>query len=250
MKPLNYIFFSVCSLLSLANLQAQTPSATIQYDSISCYVGSLLDYNNWSQDVGITFHVNFTVNNMRGKTGRILVFFYDENGNPLKDGNNKYCTTDGGICTFETFTPGYDGTRYTDFKLEIPYKEMHMLRAKRREITYLIVIRDNNNTTLTRRQGTMIYTQSTFICSACAGGKCGSCFGKGYTGWGEYMSVCFLCGGTGKCSVCGGAKSRAYGEAHKKGRFDTPEDYRMEDEWHEQWLRENPEFRNIPGLIE
>lgn len=249
MKNLKY-FFSVCLLVFLStNLYSQAPSAEIQYDSISCYIGGMSDYNNWSQEVGITFHVNFTVNNMKGKTGTILVFFYDEKGNPLKDGNNKYCTTNGGICTYETFTPGYDGTRYTDFEVKIPYKEMHMLRAKRREITYIVVIRDNNGNTLAKRQGTMIYTQSTYICTGCAGGVCGSCFGKGYTGWGEYMSVCFICGGTGKCSVCGGAKSRAQGMAHKKGPLDTPEIYKMEDEWEEQWLREHPEMKHIDGLI-
>ena len=243
-----YIIYGLVLLFLSTSLYAQTPSATIQYDSISCYMGGLSDYNNWSQDVGITFHVNFTVYNMKGRTGKVVVFLYDENGNPLKDGNNKYCTTDGGICTSETFTPGYDGTQYTDFPVKIPYKEMHMLRAKRREIIYLIVIRDNYDNTLAKRQGTMIYTQTTFFCG-CHTGNCRACYGKGYSGWGEYMSVCFNCGGTGKCSVCGGAKSRARGLAHKKGPFDTPEIYKMEDEWEEQWLRENPEMRYIEGLI-
>lgn len=186
---------------------------------------------------------------MKGKRGEVVIFFYDESGKPLKDANNKYYTTDGGICTSESFTPGYENTIYKDFEVSIPYKEMHMLRAKRKEIIYLIVIRDNNNNTLAKTQGTMIYTQSTFFCTACANGICNSCFGKGYTGWGDYMRVCILCGGTGKCSVCGGAKSKAMGEAHKKGPYDNPENYKIEDEYQEQWLKENPEFRYIEGLI-
>ena len=236
-------------LLLTTTIFAQSPSAAISYDSISCYIGGLSDYNNWSQDVGITFHVNFSVSNMRGKTGRVAIFLYDENGNPLKDANGKYCSTDGNICTVERFTPSYDYSSYTDFKVEIPYKEMHMLRAKRKEIIYLILIRDEYNSELVRKQGTMIYTQSTLFCTGCVNGACRSCFGKGYTGWGEYMRVCMICGGTGKCPVCGGAKSRAMGEAHKKGQFDTPEYYKLQDEWEEQWLRENPEMRHIEGFI-
>ena len=48
----------------------------------------------------------------------------------MKDANGRYNTTIGDVSTSGNFQPGYVNSVYNDFKLFIPYKELHMARGK------------------------------------------------------------------------------------------------------------------------
>lgn len=74
-------------------------------------------------------HVKFEVDNMKGKTGRVSVYFYTSSGTPLTDYNSNYRTTDGKVSCGEDFTPSYDGSIWEDFVLYIPNSELHITNA-------------------------------------------------------------------------------------------------------------------------
>ena len=53
----------------------------------------------------------------------IVSWFYDENGNPLIDVNQKFSSS-GTVVTYESFK--YEGTDNMAFNLFIPYDEFHL----------------------------------------------------------------------------------------------------------------------------
>lgn len=74
-------------------------------------------------------HVKFEVDNMKGKTGDCVAWFYYENGNKLYDTNNSYKTVNGQVSTSDTFTATYDGSIWNDFIFYIPNSELHIVRS-------------------------------------------------------------------------------------------------------------------------
>ena len=86
-----------------------------------------VDHNVYEDGVkGMRIHIKMNVHNFRNKSGRATVYFYDNNGNALVDRNNSYDTTDGKVAVGKNFTPGYDNTVYEDFKIFMPYNELHI----------------------------------------------------------------------------------------------------------------------------
>ncbi|MCM1501918.1 MAG: BACON domain-containing protein [Bacteroidales bacterium] len=94
---------------------------------------------------GMRIHVKFSVNNMKGKTGRIVAYFYRDNGNPLKDKNSSYCTTGGEVATYEDFTPGYESTIYNDFKIFMPLSELHITDSGKTSCYFYCIVWDTND---------------------------------------------------------------------------------------------------------
>jgi hypothetical protein len=75
---------------------------------------------------GMNLLLDFSVKGMKGKKGRCSVYFYDKDGNKLKDKNNQYNTTDGQISVGRDIEPGYEESWYTDFTLFMPYSELEL----------------------------------------------------------------------------------------------------------------------------
>lgn len=75
---------------------------------------------------GMMIHVKFTTYKMLNKQGECNAYFYFENGTALKDYNGYYKTVSGKVSVGETFTPSYESSEYSDFKLFIPYTELHI----------------------------------------------------------------------------------------------------------------------------
>ena len=78
---------------------------------------------------GMWIHVKFTFRCMLNKQGDCILYFHDENGNALKDTNKKYWTSDGNVCTSKFFKPSYENSLYEDFKIFMPYSELHLDRT-------------------------------------------------------------------------------------------------------------------------
>lgn len=89
-------------------------------------------------------HVNFDVDNMKGKTIRVCAFFYDEDGDEMTTSNNQYRAPDGQVTVQKTATPGYKNTNYSDVALEIPTSVMRKGSNK-----FHIQIQDSRGNTLT-----------------------------------------------------------------------------------------------------
>ncbi|MBQ2124100.1 MAG: BACON domain-containing protein [Bacteroidaceae bacterium] len=76
---------------------------------------------------GMEILVDFNVRNMLNRTGTCNAYFYTSDGNyALQDGNNKYKTQSGKVCSTKEFKPPYKSTDYTDLVIFIPYSELHM----------------------------------------------------------------------------------------------------------------------------
>ena len=100
-------------------------------------------YFGWQQ-VPYTYyvmriHVDFDVENMKGKTIRVCAFFYDEDGDKMRASNNNYRTSDGQVTVQDKATPRYESSNYSDFTMEIPYSAITKGKNK-----FVIQIQDNN----------------------------------------------------------------------------------------------------------
>lgn len=87
-----------------------------------------VDYNDFDSNgnSGMKIHVKFTVRGMLNEQGSCALYFYDENGNALEDANDSYCTSKGTVATQKNFKPSYENSVYKDFKIFMPYSELHL----------------------------------------------------------------------------------------------------------------------------
>jgi len=79
---------------------------------------------------GMLIHTKFNAQKLRGVKCALNIYFYDKQGNPLKDFNKSYHTTNGNVSVHENFVPQYDDTTFNDFKLFMPVQELHMTKGK------------------------------------------------------------------------------------------------------------------------
>lgn len=99
---------------------------------------------NVEGEKGISVHVNFSIQNMKGKDGRVSCYFYDSNGNALVDSNEEYCTTNGKVSCGRDIKPGYGDSHYDDFVISIPGSELHQEGEFSRTLMVNVVIWDES----------------------------------------------------------------------------------------------------------
>jgi len=87
----------------------------------------------------------FTVDGMKDKRGRVVCYFYDEEGNALKDLNQTYRTTDGNVSVGRDITPKYESTLYTDLEIRIPQAELHQEGTYARTLKTRLYVWDNSS---------------------------------------------------------------------------------------------------------
>ncbi len=94
--------------------------------------------------LGINVHVKFTVAGLNGKEGKVSTYYYDSSNNAIRDTNGSYCTSGDNpvVATSGDFKPGYDNSRYDDFKVFIPYSELHQSGTAPRTINVTAIIWD------------------------------------------------------------------------------------------------------------
>lgn len=98
----------------------------------SAYITKIRTEHNLAEygERGMRVALNFTVSGMKGKTGMAVAYFYDaDTGEALPDKNGRYCTTDGKVSASSEFTPPYDTTEETNFRIFIPLKELDINSA-------------------------------------------------------------------------------------------------------------------------
>ncbi|RKU12753.1 hypothetical protein C6502_05250, partial [Candidatus Poribacteria bacterium] len=119
-----------------------TPNATPKSNIFKVWV----DHNQYQDSVkGMQIHVKFNVHNFKDGSGRVVAYFYKKNGDPLKDTNGRYNTTAGAVSTWGKFQPGYVKSIYNDFKLFLPYTELHMARGKHNLKFRIKIFKFNNS---------------------------------------------------------------------------------------------------------
>lgn len=112
-----------------------------------------IDHSVYQNGVkGMKIHVEFTVDNMNGKTIYAYAFFYwGDNITPLHDpyGNNLSFYGDG--------TPNYDSARFDDFIIFVPYVGLNMQPGQGSvSLSFDISIRTSSGTELDRENNTQI----------------------------------------------------------------------------------------------
>ena len=132
------------------------PATTATFKSIT------LEHNATKNgQKGMNVVITFSVNGMKGKTGGLNAYFLSKDGKPLKDKNKKqvfhYSTPEGDIAVGAEFTPRYDNSIYTDYKLFIPYDELHLGKGTY-ELKYYCAIFDYEvNQIATSSKQTLFY---------------------------------------------------------------------------------------------
>lgn len=91
------------------------------------WIDSNIQINNRK---GLLIHSNFQVGKLKDVKCRAAAYFYFGSGTALKDINASYRSADGQVAVGEDFIPPYDETVYKDFRLFIPYDELHLAEGK------------------------------------------------------------------------------------------------------------------------
>ncbi len=86
-----------------------------------------VDHNTFNGgQKGMMIHIDFEVNGLKNHTINPVAYFYYSNGNRLNDYDGYYRTTDGQVSIGDTSNADYEGTQWKDFKLFMPYNQLHM----------------------------------------------------------------------------------------------------------------------------
>ena len=81
-----------------SRLQSTTVRSPNAYPPEARILKVWVDHNQFEDGVkGMRIHVKFEVDNLKGGKGSVIAYFYYKNGNPLKDFNEKYRTTNGEV---------------------------------------------------------------------------------------------------------------------------------------------------------
>ncbi|MDL2223244.1 hypothetical protein LJB98_04000 [Bacteroidales bacterium OttesenSCG-928-M11] len=131
------LLFIFCFLFFiLGNTSGQSTSGEIEktWVEFDVYEGG---------EKGMKIHVKFSAKGMLYKQGTCNVWFYYSDGSKLKNSNNRYGTTDGQVAVHDNFKPGYENAVYNDYKLFIPYDELHLGKGKH-NLKFYVGIHDNN----------------------------------------------------------------------------------------------------------
>jgi hypothetical protein len=95
------------------------------------FIDIRVDHNVYeSSQKGMRIHTKFSVDNLKGIHCCAAAYFYFSSGEKLEDFNNLYSSTDGQVSVGSDFTPGYNSSTFNDFKLFMPYSELHMADGK------------------------------------------------------------------------------------------------------------------------
>lgn len=93
---------------------------------------------------GMNIKVSFNVNGMKGKKGRVVAFFYDENKKDIKTTFTNYQTTGGTLYSGEWYTPKYDNTTYTNVQIFLPLETLPK-SSETKLIKYIVYLYDDTD---------------------------------------------------------------------------------------------------------
>ena len=135
-------------------------------NEISCEIDNLTTEEDVYENnmKGMNIHFFLKVNNMLNRNGQCAVFFYYENGAPLKANDSNYTTTGGHVYTAEKFIPTYTNCIYNDFKIFIPYEALNLVKGDSYSLkasVYVYDISDGNNRQLLKQSDFVHFTLNT-----------------------------------------------------------------------------------------
>lgn len=88
-------------------------------------------HNRWIDDeCGMSLICDFVINGCRGTVCEAVASFCYPDETPLRDFNGHFRNSDGEVCVAKVLLPRFDSTQYGDFRLFMPYGELHMVRGE------------------------------------------------------------------------------------------------------------------------
>lgn len=109
-----------------------------------------------NSEKGMNVHIKFSSRNRKGLKGNYSVYFYYDDGSPLKDLNNSHATADGNVAHNKEFIPVYENSDYNDMILFMPYSELHLNPGKY-DLKFFVVIWDKSGAQATELERTTYY---------------------------------------------------------------------------------------------
>ena len=111
---------------------------------------------------GIRLHGKFTINNFLGRKARFAAFFRFKGQsawiNARQSASSQYKTSSGYVTIQEAFTPKYESTRFSDFKIFMPNIEFNRRKGKH-NLEAVVQIHDENGKNLKERSVRFTYTR-------------------------------------------------------------------------------------------
>lgn len=114
----------------------------------SAEINSVTVSNNAAVDgkSGLSVKVSFDIRGMKDKDGTVSCYFYDAEGNALRDINGYYGTsgTPSNVAVSKSIKPRYDNSKYTDYEIIIPYDELHLSGTYSRTLRVDVIVWDTS----------------------------------------------------------------------------------------------------------
>ncbi|MES2776961.1 MAG: M12 family metallopeptidase [Bacteroidota bacterium] len=90
----------------------------------------------------------FTIKYAQNKNMKAVVYFYFEDGTPLKDYTGRHSASDGSLAYWNFFTPGlevanYNYGYYSNLYIHVPYSELHLKKGFQK-LKYYVSLQDEN----------------------------------------------------------------------------------------------------------
>lgn len=90
-----------------------------------------VDYDQWQNGLkGMMIHTEFETVGCVGDDLAVCVYFYTEDGTALKDYDGSHTTDSGKVSTYEKTQTEYHNSIWNDFKIFMPYDQLHMASGK------------------------------------------------------------------------------------------------------------------------
>lgn len=90
-----------------------------------------VDYDQWQDGLkGMVIHSEFETVGCANEDVWVAVYFYTESGSELIDTDGSYGTTNGKVATHLVTTTQYHNSIWNDFKIFMPYDQLHMGSGK------------------------------------------------------------------------------------------------------------------------
>ena len=106
-------------------------------------------------------HTNFLIKNHKGRRGRFTVFFRYQGKSAWisarQSANSQYKTNRGNLTVQEAFTPKHENSRFSDFKISIPYIEFNRGKGKH-NLEAVVQIHDEKGKNLKQQSVRFTYT--------------------------------------------------------------------------------------------
>jgi len=90
-----------------------------------------IDYNITEDGLkGMRIHLKFKTYSMKGMDAYAAIYFEGDNGDILKDRNDKFNSTAGDVAVYKSIKPDYDPAVYDDLQIFMPYSELDLNPGK------------------------------------------------------------------------------------------------------------------------